>query len=141
MLTSPPCSPPPDPKLSGTARAATSVAAIPTSRSTRGSVSPVGSVLVSHAYAPHAHHSMAKTSTAWASPRAVGSWDTSHVICVMANTKTRSKNSSSVETAVSSSASSFGASGRGSGSGPAGSDMGPKCAVPTPLRSPDIQSE
>ena len=50
--------------------------------------------LVIHAYADHAHHTIASTSAARANPRGVVSSRISAVTCVNAKTKTRSKKSS-----------------------------------------------
>jgi hypothetical protein len=66
--------------------------------------------LVSHVYAAHAHHSAASTMTARATPCQVVSSASIPVTCVIAKTKTRSKNSSSGVTRCSDSAASRGSS-------------------------------
>src|SRR3954447_2222088 len=80
---------------SGTASATTSIAAITTNIASRTRPSSGLSVFVSHAYAAHAHQSAASTTRPRTSPPQVGSFESRLVTWVIANTKTRSKKSSS----------------------------------------------
>jgi hypothetical protein len=57
--------------------------------------SSASSVFVSHEYAAHPNQTIASTSIPRASPRHVGSAASMVVTCVIANTNTRSKKSSS----------------------------------------------
>ena len=63
--------------------------------------SSVSSVSVSHEYAAQAHHTTARIISARSRPSQLGSSAMNAVTCVMANTNTRSKNSSSGVTASS----------------------------------------
>ena len=83
------------PNASGTASAATNIAAIATSTAASTASSPASKVFVSQAYDAHAHQSAARISSPCASPAHVGSSENTVVTCVNAKTKTRSKNSSS----------------------------------------------
>src|SRR5262249_35157876 len=93
---------PASPNASGTESAQTRNAPIPAISSNRRVVSVGGTAFVSTAYPPYIHHRFPKIRTACATPRTVGSWTSSDVSCVIVKTKTRSKNSSMVETRISS---------------------------------------
>ena len=72
-----------------------SIAAIAESRITRTTPSSVCAVLPSHAYADHANHSTARIARPSTSRDQEGCAATNPVTWVIANTNTRSKNSSS----------------------------------------------
>src|SRR4051794_30587728 len=99
------------PKARGAASEAMSMAAIAANITMRTPPSSGSTVLVSHAYADHAHHSTLSSRPPRSTPPHVGSLCSRVVTSVKANTKTRSKNSSSGTTVSRSSRSTWSASG------------------------------
>src|SRR5436190_13379312 len=89
------------PKACGRARARPSIAAVAASTSSRTPPSSTFSVLVSQAYPVQAHQTAARESAPRITPCQLGSCVRRAVTCVIANTNTRSKNSSSGVTACS----------------------------------------
>ena len=81
------------PKAPGTARGATSMAAIAVRITKRaGITSSAGTALVSLAYPPHAHHSTASSAAPWIIQAQLRWSARKPVTWVRAKTKTRSKN-------------------------------------------------
>ena len=89
-----PKTPPWRPKLSGTASAATNIAAIAASMAAETQPLSVSTVLVSHAYDDHAHQSAAMIKSPFPTPLHVGSSESTVVTCVNPKAKTRSNSSS-----------------------------------------------
>ena len=85
---------PADPKATGRAAAATSMAAVAVSSTRRGPRPSRSTALPAQAYWDQAHHTSQAVSPARAHPRAEWSWWTSPTSWVTAKTNTRSKNSS-----------------------------------------------
>ena len=79
---------------SGTASAMKKPAAIAAKMIRRVTTFSMSMAFVIHAYADHAHHTIASTSAARTNPSALVSSRMSAVTCVNANTNTRSKKSS-----------------------------------------------
>ena len=86
------------PKASGAASAVRNIAPMAASSTKRASPSSASVVVPIHTYATHAHHSTVSTAMPRSSPSQVGSAAINAVTWVSANTKTRSKNSSSAVT-------------------------------------------
>src|SRR4051794_17470999 len=93
-----------DPNASGTASAATNIAAEATRIDPHTSASSGSTEFVSHANDAHGHQSAPRISSPWPSPLQVGSSESTVVTCVNAKTNTRSKKSSSGVTRCSRSA-------------------------------------
>src|SRR2546430_5691191 len=94
---------PESPNASGIASATIRKPAIPTSISRRRTGSRGGTAFVSQAYPPYIHQTLPKISATRKTPTPVGSATRRLVSWVIVKTKTRSKNSSIVETRTSSS--------------------------------------
>src|SRR3989440_4740504 len=94
---------PESPNASGIASATIRKPAIPTSISSRRTGSRGGTAFVSQAYPPYIHQTLPKISATRKTPTPVGSATRRLVSWVIVKTKTRSKNSSIVETRTSSS--------------------------------------
>src|SRR4051812_39814142 len=71
---------------------------MPPSSAARGAAPRVETALVSHAYPSYIHQIAPSMSITWPSELHDSSWVSTAVSCVIVKTKTRSKNSSSVDT-------------------------------------------